>query len=309
MKRDPHQLMKTGFPEDGKVIRLAGDALKKLQNVELDMLKDVIEVADRNSVNYSLSGGSVLGAVRHKGFIPWDDDIDINMPRKDFDRFKRIFEKELSEKYELCAPELGQDYGMAMSQIKKRGTVYRSFNELSQKESGICIDIFVMENVPDNRVARTIHGVFSLAFGYMLSCRKTYEDISCLKEYFKENRELKKVFMKKARIGRLFFFLSLNQASWLTWRCYSWCRNEESEYITIPSGRKHYFGEIGKRAEMCRMKKVPFETIMVNIPKGAERYMERLYGTDYMELPPEEKRERHPIMELDFGEEDSNGLS
>ena len=92
MKRDPHQLMKTGFSEDGKVVRLA-DTLKRLQNVELDMLKDIIEVADRNCVNYSLSGGSVLGAVRHKGFIPWDDDIDINMPRKDFERFKHVFEK------------------------------------------------------------------------------------------------------------------------------------------------------------------------------------------------------------------------
>lgn len=309
MKRDPHQLMKNGFAEDGRVIRLSGNTLEMLQNVELDMLRDFIEVAERNSVNYSLSGGSVLGAVRHKGFIPWDDDIDINMPRKDFEHFKRIFEKELGGDYELYAPELGRNYGLAMSQIKKKGTVYRSFNELSQKESGICVDIFIMESVPDNRIARTIHGVFCLAFGYMLSCRKTYEDISFLKEYLKENRELKKVFMKKARIGRLFFFLSLNQVSWLTWRCYSWCGNDDSEYITIPSGRKHYFGELGKRTEMCRMKKTQFESIMVNIPEGAEGYMERLYGKNYMEIPPEEKREKHPIMELDFGEGGSNGLS
>lgn len=295
---------KKAFENTEGVIHLDNETLHRLQRVILNMLKDVLKVFNEYDIFYTLSGGSVLGAIRHKGFIPWDDDIDLNMPRKDFEKFKKVFNKELGNKYELCTPEYGKEHGMTVSQIKKRGTIYRSYNELSKSDCGICIDIFILENVPDNRIIRILHGYRCLAMGYLMSARKTYNDLPYLKKYCESNPELKELFARKARIGRLIKWISLDSLSKSAMRCYSSCKNNKSKYVSIPSGRKHYFGEMYKREDMCEAIQIPFEDIIANIPKGTKNYMITLYGDTYMTIPPKEKREVHPLIELDFGNED-----
>lgn len=78
------------------------------------------------------------------------------------------------------------------------------------------------------------------------------------------------------------------------------CKNDNSKYVTIPSGRKHYFGEMALRFEMCENTKIMFEDVETNLLKGIERCMNRLYGGTYREIPPVEKREKHPIMKLEL---------
>ena len=78
---------------------LTNEELEKLHQCLLFILKDFIWVCNKYNLKYTLGGGSVLGAVRHKGFIPWDDDLDVNMPREDYEKFKAIFPKELAEEY------------------------------------------------------------------------------------------------------------------------------------------------------------------------------------------------------------------
>ena len=77
------------------------DILDKLHKVELEILDDFVKICNKNNLTYFLTGGTMLGAVRHNGFIPWDDDIDIGMPRKDYDEFIKIAPKELGNKYYL----------------------------------------------------------------------------------------------------------------------------------------------------------------------------------------------------------------
>lgn len=304
MAKDSHQLFKMGFENIEGVSKLTDEELKKLQSFLLGMLKDFIVVADKYNLKYSLGGGSVLGAVRHNGFIPWDDDIDINMPRADYIKFERIFDKELSDKYILCAPSTGNNHGMSSIQIKRKGTIYKSFNELSKSEEqcGIYIDIFVIENVYNYKIIRLVQGVLSLGFGYLLTCRKTLYDLPLLKPYIAKNKELKNAFYKKARIGRMTSFINLDRMTRLTDKIYSICKNDNSMYVTFPSGRKHFFGEMTKREELTTYIKADFDGVMVNIPKEYDSYMRRLYGTNYMELPPTSKREQHPLMKLNFGE-------
>ena len=90
--------------EKNKARELQENELKQLHECLLSILKDFIYVCEKYNLHYTLGGGSVLGAVRHHGFIPWDDDLDINMPRKDYERFKNIFANELSDEYELNVP-------------------------------------------------------------------------------------------------------------------------------------------------------------------------------------------------------------
>lgn len=307
MAQDAHQMFKKGFENVEGVSKLTDEQLKKLQKLLLVMLQDFIYVADKYGFNYSLGGGSVLGAVRHGGFIPWDDDIDINMPRIDYLKFEKVFNEELGDKYILCAPSIGNNHGMSSVQIKKKGTVYKSFNELSKTDDqcGIYIDIFVIENVFDNKILRTIQGVLSLGFGYLLTCRKTLHDLPSLRPYITKNRELEKAFDIKARLGYVTGMIKLDTMAKLTDKIYSLCKNNKSKKVTFPSGRKHFFGEMTDRDELTIYTKVMFDGVLVNIPKEFDSYMKRLYGKNYMELPPVSAREQHPLMKLDFGEKNN----
>lgn len=300
-KYDAHTRLKMEFSKGDKVHILTDDELKKLHEIELEMLRDFLKVVKEYDISYTMSGGSVLGTIRHGGFIPWDDDIDINMSRENYNRFKKIFSKNMSDKYELWAPEFGKNHGMSNAQIKRKGTIYQSFNELSKENNGIYMDIFILENTPNNPMIRNLHGCLCLAVGYLLTCRKTYHDLPYLEKYIGNNQILRKALMKKALLGRLFAWMSLDQVSMLTSKVYSMCKNHHSNLVCIPSGRKHYFGEMLLREEFCESIEMEFEGIKVNVPKGYKHYMERLYGENYMTVPPLEDREQHPLMYLSFG--------
>lgn len=300
--KDRRHFFKTGFRGAPGTFELNNEQLKRLQQTLLEMLKDFITVFEEENIFYTLSGGSVLGAIRHKGFIPWDDDIDINMPREDFEHLKKVFNKRLGDKYVLCGPEFGRGYGMSHVQIKKKGTEYKAFNELTMKDTGIFIDIFVLENTYDSAIKRKIHGSWCLLLGYILTCRKTAQDWEALSPYLSANEVLKEAFEKKMKIGKLFKWISLDKVARVVIYWYSYCNAKNSRLVCIPSGRKHYFGEMYKREDMCKSREAEFEGLKVRIPKGTERYMEILYGQGYMQIPKEEDREIHSAVSLDFGE-------
>lgn len=302
-KQDARTMFKIEFTKSSNVHMLTAEELKRLQAVELEILKDFLKVVEENNISYTLSGGSVLGTIRHGGFIPWDDDVDINMTRASYRKFCKIFAETMGNRYELWAPELGHDHGLAHVQIKKKNTVYQSFNELSKENNGIYLDVFIVENTPDNAFLRKLHGCLCLGIGYLLTCRKTYYDMPYLEKYMGDSQVLKKALMKKVRIGRVFSWMSLDSISRLTCHVYSMCKNDNSKYVTIPSGRKHYFGEVQLRENLCETVEMKFEDVDVKIPKGYKKYMQGLYGNTYMSIPPLQKREQHPLMKLDFGDE------
>jgi len=131
--------------------------LKHLQNTELMILKDFIEICEDNNLDYYIYGGSLIGAIRHKGFIPWDDDLDVIMFREDYDKFKKIFNESYNDKYYLLCKETEEDYFYLFSKLVLKGTIFEEewVNQVNFN-LGINIDIFVLDDLSDNKIKRYI---------------------------------------------------------------------------------------------------------------------------------------------------------
>ena len=298
------------------MIRMEGDLLKKYQKVVLSIAEDVIDVGEEEGVTYHLTGGSALGAVRHHGFIPWDDDIDIDMLGSDFDRFVKAFQAKYPDKYtvQTCRTP---GYGIMINKVRLRDSVMRGKEDLNSDDCGIFVDIIRIENTFNNPVLRKIHGFFCMGMGFLLSCRNFYMNrrlMNSLADSLEKNprfndeeklREIRKVFKNKIRIGRLISFLTVRRWAILTQWCYGLCKNGASEYVSVPGGRNHYFGEMYKRSDFAETVRMAYEGHMWCVPKDYDAYLRHMYG-DYMAVPEDAQREEHVILELRFpGEERS----
>ncbi len=279
------------------LITLSDEQLHQVQQIALEAVRDIISVCNELNSNYHLTGGSALGAVRHQGFIPWDDDVDIDIARKDLDAFLREFSRRFGDKYWIHGPHSEDAHCVRCYQIRRKNTVFRGCADPSSSESGIAVDLPVMENTFDNALLRQVHGFFSLALGLVVSCRRFYMNRDYLLELAADAPEIRKKFRKKVAIGAVFSFASLRFWTGLYDRWNALCRNENSRYVTVPTGRKHFFGELYLRSGFAESTAGIFEGMKVRIPKDWDGYLRHMYG-DYMTLPPEEKRERHLLAEF-----------
>ena len=272
--------------------------LQRLQHTELEILKDFDDLCDKHQIDYFGVGGTAIGAVRHQGFIPWDDDIDIGMLRKDYDRFLQIAEKELGEKYEILNFETNTNYPLPTTRLVKKGTV---FQEYAMKgidcNFGIFLDIYFFDNIADGDKAMRRQGKTAWFWGKLLILRKIarptlyYSGLkaslitaACVCAHF---------FLRLFRISPRFLYSKAMKAS----RRYEDTPTKRVAYFFDPTP----FTSIMKLDDIVPTKKMPFNGLMIKFPGNIHAYLERRYG-DYMTLPPEDKRHNHPPMDLDFGE-------
>jgi len=273
-------------------IELDDRQLEQLQRLLKEILCDVVDVCESNNIAYSLGGGSALGAVRHQGFIPWDDDIDLNMPRADYERFLEAFAREKGDQYWIHTPETTDNYGLLHTRLRRKGTSVRTKEDFYTDECGAMADVFVVENCYDNAVLRTLHGIACMALGLGLSCRKFFRDRRQLMALVKDIPKARRICRLKIALGFFTAVFSINWWTRLANRCYSACKNNQSQRVVIPSGRKHFFGEIYQRSAVCQYQKLPFEGYSLNCVRDTDAYLGRLYG-DYLSPPPETEREKH----------------
>ena len=178
------------------------ETLKHLQDVYLMMLKDFIKVCDENQIEYYLDGGSALGAVRHQGFIPWDDDIDIILFRDEYNRLIEILEKLPQDKYELLSSKNKKCYCRLHSQWNLKGTKTEAYYDMNTDFTlGICLDIFVLDNIPNDGLRKKI---FSIKQTLIRKLIWSYE-ITNSEAYISKNKErmgkILKIIFKIFRIN------------------------------------------------------------------------------------------------------------
>lgn len=280
-----------------------GDDLRALQLVLFEMMQDIHDVCQRNGIGYMLFSGSCLGAYRHGGFIPWDDDLDIAMTREDYVKFREVFERELGKDYVLHTPEDTQNYGLAFPRIRKRGTILKSRDDLkSEEECGVYIDLFIWESVPDNPILRGLHGFGSLAIGLLYSCRRFAWFGDTYLKLTEGDSQAGRVFRAKIVLGNIVSFASLDGWTRAWYKFNSLCKNASSRCLTIPAARKKYFGETVPRETLLPFAGIEFEGITLMGPNDAPAYLKNALGKDYMTPPPPEKREKHFVFDFDLGE-------
>lgn len=272
--------------------------IRQLQSVLVTILDDIVSVCEKYHINYFLGGGTALGAVRHHGFIPWDDDIDINMPRKDYEIFVPAFRKEFKDKYWLHTPKDTPDYGLLLTRVRLKGTCIRTKEDfLNPDECGALVDIFVIENTFDNPLLRKLHGIGSLGFGFLLSCRNFYRNRKFWLKLIDPGSDLQKAFRIKTAIGFLTAVFSLSFWTRLADRWNSLCKNDQSRYVSGCAGRLHFFGELYERNGFCNVRKADFEGRCCNVSKDVEGYLTHMYG-DWEKMPEEKDREKHVVFEF-----------
>lgn len=273
---------------------LSEEQLKQLHQVLLEILDDVIQICAEHNLKFILIGGSAIGALRSGGIIPWDDDIDIAMPRKDFEVLCDVVRKTYPEKYSMLHPQDAENFGRVIPKIRLKGTCYRTILEQDLTDCGVFIDIYTIENVPDNKLARYFQGFMSMALGFALACRRLYKG----RKFF--NRYMGGMgFTVKCAVGFCLSFASYE--SWARWldHWHSCCKDENSEYVSIPADCRHYFGELNPRNLLCEVKPISFDGRTCFVPRDADSYLRPIYG-DYMQVPPPEKQERNCYLEFDL---------
>ena len=278
---------------------LSEDDSKKLKSVLLKMYIDLKSACVKHDIQLILSNGSCLGAVRHQGFIPWDDDLDVLLSRDDYNKLAEIFDKELKDDYYLVGPNREVESGLYM-RLYKKGTLYKTVFGNSREEcKGIYIDIYPIEKMPNNKIVRELKfllldslriGITSIAF---------YHYNPLLKRAFDYNLKTKIVYRTRSIIGFFFSLIGGGKFSRLYDNYASGSHGDK--YCSVPTGSNMSKKECHPTEVFFPPQKATFEGLEVLIPNNVDKYLSALYG-EYMKVPPPEKRERHFYLELDFGD-------
>ena len=262
------------------------EVLEKLHKVQLEILNEFVRICKKNKLVYFMVGGTFLGAVRHRGFIPWDDDIDVGMPRCDFEKFIECAKKELDSKYFLDCFSTNENYYLPFAKLKKNGTVFdEELIHHLNNHKGIFIDIFPFDNVPKDNLNLKIRAV--LAF--------SITDAMAYKNKIKK--------LKKALHPVITLCLSMmgkKQLMRLQKRIVTYCHDDKSKYLCDIGAGYGYRKELLLREDVLPVRKMKFEKMEYSVPRTDE-HLKKLYG-NYLELPPKEKRKTHSPLTIEFGE-------
>lgn len=268
---------------------------RKLKSILLDMYKTISSLCDRYGLVYMLGGGSCLGAVRHKGFIPWDDDLDMMMPRDSYEKLIDILNSgELGLEYEFDYPRKDKDCRNPFLKVFKKGTLDVELqNTNTPFPKGVYIDIFPIDSAPSNKLLCFFKGAISDLLRRISTSVLYFEYPSQEYSAFMSlNRVAKRRYKQRMVIGK--FFGIIKHRTWVFWFDRFVCSRANSGYWTIATGRKGYRGETLPQSVFVPTCTSMFEGLETNIPADYDSYLKSLYG-NYMEIPPENKRERHQV--------------
>ena len=274
-----------------KCIILSDEQLQKLHNKLMDIAKDIFDLCQENDINIMLAYGSALGAIRHKSIIPWDDDLDLLIKREDYEKFLKLFKNKYEEKYWIHTPNETKNYGSLITKIISKDTVARKPEDFATNECGVFVDIMSLDNMYNNIFLRKIHSFMCYILAGIVSCRRTVTEKKHLLSVL-DDEKAKKSVINKARVGRLFCFLSLDSWVHITDRLFRLCKNNKSKYLSDFIVHKRMFGDNYPREYFSKVRTCDFGKEKWNVPYKAEEYLKYFYG-DYMKIPKDADKEKH----------------
>ncbi len=271
------------------------DTILRVQEIEHEIMQQIADICHRHGLCYFAIGGTALGAVRHQGFIPWDDDIDIGMPRKDYEAFLEIAARELPEAYYIQHFSTEPASPFYFTKIRKRGT---RFVEYYLKDSpirqGIFVDIFPFDNVPDHPTKRNLHFRF---------CRTVYQLYLCKSLTTVCSSRIQRKDNLKGAIRKVLHVLLLPvPKKWLfrlldrSVQKYNHRPTQEISHIV----RRRLRIKLQDLYPIC---KLPFGTYEMPVPGNYDAYLKSQFG-NYDRLPPEDKRYGHLPYLVEFESEE-----
>lgn len=262
---------------------LSETELRELQMIEVEMLIEVDRICKKCGIQYCISAGTQLGAIRHKGFIPWDDDADLGFLRPEYEKFREACKTELDkERFYFQDYRNTPGYRWGYGKIRRKGTEFiRLFQEHMPYEQGIFIDIMPYDNVPDAYLPRKIHN-----FCCFLYRKAFWAPLGKMQE--KGIKKVAYILLDKIPDNKLYdSFTNFSER----------CNKKPTKRIRIlsfpvPGNENGYL-------RSCFEMLIPteFEGVQLMGMKEYDRYLSYKYG-NYMELPPVEKRKVHPVSKL-----------
>lgn len=267
------------------------EVLARLHGKELEMLVVFDKVCRDNGLEYMLDSGTALGAVRHGGFIPWDDDVDVAMPRKDYERLEALGQSVFPEGYFLQNKTTEPNYRRNCAKLRLKGTYFEEGADSQLMENGIFIDIFPFDNLPSCGLLASAYLYLSRVKFYPIrtwycgtpSRSRLLRPLSKLMLKMSE-AEIKRREESYVRYCRRFENMNTSKCT-----CFFWRMTQSKNYIFSAD-------------KLWPSKDISFEGHAVRIANDTDHYLKTMYG-DYMKLPPEDKRNCHLKGRIDFGDE------
>lgn len=265
------------------------ELLAKIHKVVLYILLSFDKICRENNLTYFLDSGTALGAVRHGGFIPWDDDVDVGMPRKDYERFLQIAQEKLPEDLFLQTHETDPAYWRNAAKIRLKGTIFQDYENSPYAQNGFFIDIFPFDNVSRNQILARFHVAISRPILYVISLWRDYGN------NFSGFRRILVYIIKKIPC-RIINYINNKHVEF----CRRYEKNNTGYLISYYWKTTIHKTYIFKESELFPVKEILFEGHPMKIMKNPDYYLKIMYG-NYMQLPPENKRHGHLADKIDLG--------
>lgn len=253
--------------------------LLELQSICLEILIDIDDFCTKNNIRYSLAHGTLIGAIRHKGFIPWDDDLDINMPRPDYEKFKNSYK---SDRFEFFCYEKKNAYLSFGRVCDTKRTFAKSTVPWTPIESGVWVDIFPLDGIEDSKLTRKSKlKILGFLYELQLVVRKSHYRIPKRITFTKKFHH----FLKIIIAGTININHLVALQMYLCKRV-PFGKNNKWAHLTCEADDNKMVNKLEDYQEIIRTE---FEGHQFCIMNGYDHVLRNEYG-DYMQLPPEEQR-------------------